>query len=252
MIGVKSKIIFLLVIVLSVFISVSQANTFTAKEILDQAEKIMDLGQYRADARMVIETTGGDQRTLELEIWGKGTDKAFMKYTNPARIRGVTFLFYEDDIWSYFPSTGRIRHLASHIKNQKMMGSSFSYDDMTSTYQDYEGKIIQEEKINGQIYDVIEGKAKAVDQTYEKIFVWIARGTFLPLKMDFYQEGEKVKTMQIESYLQVNGESKPEKIIMKDLLNNDETLFEYLKLETNENFEDDFFNQRQLKRLAEQ
>ena len=99
---------------------------------------------------------------------------------------------------------------------------------------------------------MIEGKAKAADQTYEKIVAWIARGTFPPLKMDFYQEGEKVKTMQIESYLQVNGESKPEKIIMKNLLNNDETLFEYLKLETNENFEDDFFNQRQLKRLAEQ
>jgi len=249
---VRSRIIFLIVILLSVFITVSQANTFTAREILDKAEKVMDLGQYHADAQMVIKTTGGDERTLELEIWGKGTDKAFMKCTNPARVRGMTFLFYEDEIWSYFPSTGRIRHLASHIKNQKMMGSSFSYDDMTISYEDYEGKIIQEEKINGQLYDVIEGKEKVDDKTYDKIIAWIAQGTFLPLKMDFYQEGEKVKTMQIESYMQVNGESKPGKIVMKDFLNNDETLFEYLKLETDESFEDDFFNQRQLKRIAEQ
>lgn len=251
--GVKSKVIFFIILLLLGFIFISNANnTLPAKEILDRAEKVMDLGQYRADARMVIQTTGGDERSLELEIWGKGTDKAFMKYTDPTRIRGVTFLFYEDDIWSYFPSTGRIRHLASHIKNQKMMGSSFSYDDMTTTYDDYEGKIIQEETINGQLYDVIEGKAKTADQTYDKIIAWIARETFLPLKMDFYQNGEKAKTMQIESYMQVNGESKPEKIVMKDLLNNDETLFEYLKMETDEKFEDDFFNQRQLKRIAEQ
>ena len=249
----KSKIILLISLFLVGFISVSLAdNVLTAREILDRAEEVMDLGQYRTDARMVIETTGGDQRTLELKIWGKGTDKAFMKYTDPARIRGITFLFYGDDIWSYFPSTGRVRHLASHVQNQKMMGSSFSYEDMTTTYDDYEGKILKEERINNQGYYVIEGKEKGEDITYDKIIVWIAKKVFLPLKMEFYQEGEKVKTMQIESYMEIKGESKPKKIIMKDLINNDETLFEYLELETDLSFEDDFFNQRQLEHISQQ
>ena len=246
----RYKIIVLTCIVLWGWVLVSGAQTLTAREILDRAETVMDLGRYHTKAQMTIETTGGDQRTLELEIWGEGTDKAFMKYTDPARIRGVTFLFYEEDIWSYFPSTGRTRHLASHIKNQKMMGSSFSYEDMTASYKEYQGEILKEEKIKDRVYYVIRGEQIEEDKAYDQIIAWIARDDFLPLKMDFYQQGEHVKTLEIESYMQVNSELKPERIKMKDILNDDETLFKYLELETVMDFRNDFFDKRMLERIS--
>ncbi|RCW57385.1 MULTISPECIES: outer membrane lipoprotein-sorting protein [Halanaerobium] len=232
-------------------VSIVNAANITGQEIIDKAEDNMDYGNYQSQAQMTIHTTGGDKRELKMEIRGEGTEKSIMKYYEPARIEGVTFLFIKDDIWSFFPRTGRVRHLAASTKNQKMMGSSFSYDDFSSeAFEDYSVKLIGNEKMLGEECYKVEGQAKSDEAAYDGFTAWVTEGDFRLLKVNYFKAGEKIKVMTIETFMKVNGKLRPKKITMKDLNEDNQTVFEYIEIETGVNFRPNYFNKRNLERIS--
>jgi len=245
------KVTILSILITLISITAVSADNITGQEIVDKAEDNMDYGNYHSQAQMIIYTTGGDKRELKMGIWGEGIDNSIMKYYEPARIEGVTFLFIKDDIWSYFPRTGRVRHLASSSKNQKMMGSSFSYDDFSSeAFDDYNAELISSEKEQGEDCYKVEGKAKNNEAAYDGYTAWITEEDFRLLKVDYFKEEQKIKVMTIEAFMKVNGKLRPKKIIMKDLNEDNQTVFEYLNIETEVKFSPNYFNKRNLERIS--
>lgn len=245
------KILYLTIILILIFFSSTFAVDLTGREIINKAEDNMDYGNFHSLAQMTIITTGGAKRVLEMDVWGQGTSKSIMKYNQPSRIKGVSFLFLKNDIWSYFPRTGRVRHLASSIKNQKMMGSSFSYDDFScDAFDDYTVKLIREERLGGEDCYVIEGIAKSDEAAYNRLTAWVTKDGFRLLKVNYFEDKQKVKIMIVNSFFKLNGELRPEKITMEDLNDDNKTVFEYLKIETEVKFSSDFFNKRNLERIS--
>ena len=228
------------------------AAEISGQEIMDNAEGNMDYGKYKAKAEMTIFTTSGNKRVLKMEMWGAGAEKTLMKYYSPARVEGVTFLFLNNDIWSYFPRSGRVRHLASHIENQNMMGSSFSYEDFSSeAFDDYKTELIREENLRDDKCYVVEGKAKNEDVSYERFIAWVTKKDFRTLQVNYFNEGQKVKVMTIENFEKINDNLRPKKIVMEDLMKDNKTVFEYLELRTGVEFNPNFFNKRNLKRISQ-
>lgn len=247
------QIIFLTIVLTFILLNTTSAITISGQEIMDKAEENMNYGNYNGKAEMIIFTSSGDERVLKMEIWGQGTDKSIMKYYNPRRVSGVTFLFLNDDIWSYFPRTGRVRHLGAHVKNQEMMGSSFSYDDFSGdVFDDYQSKLIkEEEELAGEKCYLVEGIAKNKEAGYDSFTAWVTKDGFRPLQVYYFQDKQKVKIMTCETFHKVNGQLRPKKIVMKDLRDDDKTIFEYLEIKTGVKFAPDFFHERNLKRISQ-
>ncbi|MBM7624109.1 outer membrane lipoprotein-sorting protein [Sporohalobacter salinus] len=248
----KIKAISLIVLML-ILIGVGSgfASEITGKKILDKAETSMDYGHFKGKSKMIIYTTSGDKRVLKMKMWGKGTEKSMMKYYAPSRVEGVAFLYFSNDIWSYFPRTGRTRHLASHIKNQKMMGSSFNYEDFSNDiFDDYQGKLIKEERFKEKKCYVVKAKAKNETTAYDQYIAWITKEEFTPLKIDYYNKGRKIKEMRVKAFLNINEDIKVKKMVMKDLREDDKTVFKYSEIKTGVNFRPNFFHKRNLERIS--
>ncbi len=248
----KTKIIIFITCLLFLMIpTIAQGADLTAQEIIDKTEANMDYGSYQGQAEMTINTSSGDKRVLKMEMWGEGTDKSIIKYYSPSRIEGVTFLFLKDDIWSYFPRTGRVRHLAAHVKNQSMMGSSFSYEDFSSeAFTDYETIIKREEKFNGEDCYLIEGEASNDKAAYQRLIAWITKEGFRTLKVNYFNDGQQVKEMLVTEYQKINGDMRPKTVVMKDLLEDKETTFSYLEIKNGVDFAPNFFHERNLERIS--
>lgn len=228
------------------------AVDISGNEIMKKADENMNYGSYKGKGEMIIHTTSGDERVLKMEMWGQGTEESIMKYYEPQRVNGVTFLFLHKNIWSYFPRTGRVRHLGEHVKNQKMMGSSFSYDDFNGKiFDDYQSKLIKEEEFNNEKCYFVKGVAKNDQAAYDSFEAWVAEDGFRPLKVNYFKDNQQVKVMNTESFQRINGELRPQKIVMKDLEDNNTTSFEYLEMKTGIKFRPDFFNERNLKRISQ-
>ena len=94
-----------------------------------------------------------------------GADKyntIFFKY--PADVRNTAFLTHnyantnkDDDQWLYLPALKKVKHIPSSDKSSSFMGSDFSYYDMTNRdLNDYNFKLIKEEKVRGKKAWMIE------------------------------------------------------------------------------------------------
>ena len=112
-----------LLVVMAATVTWLGAQVPTGQEILAKMNAIQNPENSRSVITQTIQTSSGQLRTFELESYsaGKG-EKTLMRYIKPASVRGQAFLMlnHADDIWTYFPRTGRVRKLASHAKKQSV------------------------------------------------------------------------------------------------------------------------------------
>ncbi|MCG8338599.1 MAG: outer membrane lipoprotein-sorting protein [Proteobacteria bacterium] len=171
------------------------AGEITAAEILKKVDEVEKYDHAIAETEQIITTSGGDKRLLKIKSWAVETgDSQLSVYTYPKRVKGVKILMLNDgdDIWSYSPRTRRIRHLASHAKKQKVMGSDFTYEDMGGgkMSEKYVGMLLKDEVHDGLDCYVVELKPTPKGPSYEKITAWIGKHDFVVRKIDYYNEGD--------------------------------------------------------------
>jgi len=61
-------------------------------------------------------------RDMKVLAYGKGDDDSYMEFISPKSIKGLRILSREGDQWVYFPSTGRVRKIASKSKDKSVQG----------------------------------------------------------------------------------------------------------------------------------
>ena len=144
-----------------------RAQGMDVAEILNRMDQVEKYKSVYAESTQVITTSDGEERTFKIKSWSVNTaEKQLMEYTYPARVKGVKILMLKegDDIWSYSPRSRRIRHLASHAKKQKVMGSDFTYEDMAggdAWKNDYTASRGDDSKADGEaLYELVLTSAK--------------------------------------------------------------------------------------------
>ncbi len=188
-----------------------QARELSGDEIMAKVNEIVNPHSAKARMRMTVYDRQDRERTFVYDSWSVNHgEKNLVKYIEPVRVRGqaVLMLNNADDIWMYFPRTGRIRKLASHAKRQKMEGSDFSYEDMgagDTFITDFEAKRLDDEKIEGESCFMIElSKKQGADIAYEKIIIWIRKTDYVPLRLDYYEaESENALKRLIQTDIKV-------------------------------------------------
>ena len=226
----------------------------TVPEILARVDAAEAPPRSRGRFRQVITTTRGGKRTLEMESYSRdGTDKQLIRYTAPARVEGESLLMLDDgdEIWYFSPRTDRVRKIASHARKKKVMGSDFSYEDMSggNMAEDYTGVLLGEEPVDGRACLHLALTPTPSGPSYGKIEAWVDAETYLTVRVDYWNEhGERFKRLTAAGVETIDGRPTITRFRMHNLKTGGETLMEVLAMSYTEDVPASWFTVRHLKR----
>ena len=220
---------------------------------IDAAERVQS---SHSVARQVITTSGGDQRTLEMEAWSRDrNDKQLMVYTAPRRVAGDKILMLDEgnDIWFYTPRTDRVRHLASHARRQKVQGSDFAYEDMAggSIEEDYTYTRMADEEIGDTPCHVLELVPTESGPHYSRLVLWADRERHITRRIDYYEDGRLLKRLTTDDVRLVDGHWWAMSLCMENLQEGGRTAMETLEIEFDVDLPDRLFTTGGMKRRSQ-
>lgn len=217
---------------------ISHIYGITAQEIIQRVDEQEGYETSRATIIQTIATSGGEERSfvIRLQTRRTPTQDILMEYIEPARVRGIRMLFLDggDEIWTYFPRTGRTRKLASHMRRQKVMGSGFSYEDYSGGgyEKDYRAELLGEEEESGVNCYKLELVPTVSDPSYGRLLIWVEKERFVARRIDFYDKSEKLlKRLTLSDYQEVDGHLTPGRFVMEELPDGAETRMELSAIE---------------------
>lgn len=201
------------------------------------------------ESKLVLKQSDGSAREYVFTTYQKVPDKRLVRFSSPGDVKGMGVLVENaETMYVFLPGFQRIRRMGTHIKNQTFMGSDFSFEDMSQTR--FGG--IYEATLAGQddkTYTLDLRAKKAFDLEFPKIRMWVDKGFFAPVKMEFQDAaGKKLKTQVRENYKNDHGQHwQPGRIKVTDHRRNDhssEIVFTGTRIDSG--LPDDLFTQRSL------
>ncbi len=217
----NKAVLFLLVTSITVTCGIA-GEDLTAEEILAKRDQNMVFETAYSEIDMII-TIGNRVIEKKLTSYTEGTEKSFVEFLSPARDRGTKMLKIGKVLKIYFPSAERVMRLSGHMLRQSMMGSDFSYEDMTETAEElrkeYTVKLLGEEVFAGAQCYVLELESKIENKTYFFIKIWVDKERYIGLKAEFYaKSGKLLKVLTVEDIKSFKNRYYPTKVTMEDKL----------------------------------
>ena len=169
----------------------------SAEELLKSSDRARGTAKEGVSWQVTLDSLeDGVQNKVDYAVKVKG-DNAVAEATAPARNKGDIILFNDRNMW--FFKVGNKKPI-SISPRQKLAGEAANGDiASTNYYRDYEGKIVAEEKIDGQDTYKLELKAKAKNVTYDGIRYWISKKERLGIQAEYLTvSGEVFKKASIE------------------------------------------------------
>ncbi|MFH1809460.1 MAG: outer membrane lipoprotein-sorting protein [Pseudomonadota bacterium] len=199
--------------------------------------------------KMVLEDAEGKTKERQLSVQQKGAQLRMVKFQSPAEVKGVAFLTLSDDeMYLYMPEFGKVRRIASHLKNDTFMGTDFSYSDMgASDYaRRYDGTLLKKEGTQA----TLELKPKkGQDSPYSKLLLVVDLERNQALKVEHFDKaGQPWKVMEYDKVEKISGRWVPRLITMRDLKKKHATRMEMVEIQFDTGLKDSDFSQRKLKR----
>ncbi|HHU51244.1 MAG TPA: outer membrane lipoprotein-sorting protein [Firmicutes bacterium] len=183
-----------------------------------------------------------DYRSFEVVGYAKGDEDEYISFIEPRSIKGLTILSKGDDQWIYFPSTGRVRKIASKSKDQSIqgVGGDFSYEDLSA------GK--WEEKYDFIIVNtteqqwVLAGTPKK-ESSYSKVNLVIDQEKLMISKVEYYKEEEgHFKDLIMEEIKVLDGRETATRMTMINYTKNSKTVIVINNAKYDIEIDDKYFN----------
>ena len=245
------KVCLFLVIIYIVSISCFSQEKPTAFEILDKIDQNMVFDTAYTEIDMII-TINNRVITKQMASYSRGNEKSYIEFLSPPRDKGTKMLKIADVVKIYYPSAERVLRLSGHMLRQSMMGSDFSYEDLTERSkklkEEYSGEVMGEETINGRTCYVLVLTSKIDRQTYFTRKAWIDKERFLGLKEElFARSGKLLKVMTADEIRTFKNRYYPTKITLEDRLRkNSSTEMVIKKIDFDITIPEETFSERQL------
>jgi len=196
-------------------------SAITAEEIIANVERNKINEAERIDGSMTISDRFGS-RVKTFISYAAGADKMLLEFTNPEE-KGQKILRLKDEIYLYFPEAEEVIHLQGSALRDSVMGSDFSYEDMTGEgdiLDQYKVTLLGEENIDGRKHYHLELEARKRGLAYPKQEAWIDAETWVMTRANSYSlSGRLLKEMELGDIRQVAGKYVPHYIIMRDAMN---------------------------------
>lgn len=234
----------------------------TAKEVLDEVEgTVLLVGSGSAKIELITESKRGQQRSNTLQIYRKedadDTEKQLLEYLQPADVAGTKLLSItkpdgkDFEIWLFLPALGKERRIAAQEMQTKFMGTDFTYEEISGTAaykEDYESKRLDDDTFDGHKCYVLQLTPKGKSEyTFVKMWVW--QDGFIPVKIEFYGRGDKLRKSLDTSGWKKNAKDKwePAQVAMSDTIAGTKTIIKIMET-SDADVPDDYFTVRYLRR----
>lgn len=208
-------------IILSYFIAIIISfNLFpqTAEEIVSKAENDIKGKSSYGTIEMIIKTPDYT-RSLKMDSWWVGNEKALIVTKSPAKGEGNKTLKIGNEIWSYLRNTETTIKIPPSMMLQSWNGSDYTNDDLvreSNLIKDYDLKILKTENIDNEVCWKIELTPKPdAPVVWGKIYYWVRKADYLPALVQYYDEKGKMIRYLVYSDVKIfHGRKMPSKWIM--------------------------------------
>ena len=195
-------------------------GALTGEEIIERMERNERHSSVHSTGSLQISDRFGT-RTKTFISTAVGDDRSLLEFTNPEEA-GQKILRLEDEIYLYFPEAEEVIHLQGAALRENVLGSDFSYEDMTgesSMLDDYEVELEGTEPIDGHDSYRLRLSARRRDVVYPIQVVWIDAEQFVKRRVEqFSRRGRPLKQMSISDYRPVGDKLIPVRLEMSDLM----------------------------------
>lgn len=199
--------------------------------------------------KAVTQEPGKAARTMMFEVQNKG-ERRLVQFSQPSDMKGTRVLVLSrSQMWVYLPAYRKVRRVASHVKQQGFMGTTYSDEDMSTTQFStvYSATIISDGDTSVQLSLAPKTDAKT---HYGKIEMEIRKDLMLPSEIRYFnEEGAKVKTEARDQYDCAAGICTPGRMKMTDHSRADAwTTLVATERKVNQGIQDSLFSVRNLER----
>lgn len=196
-------------LVLSVVLAAAPA--FADESAADILKKARDQGALnlvglKADLKLTNVEKDGSTKVRELTTQSRkldGVTKTLSRFKSPPDVAGVALLTVEgtggqaDQVALYAPKVRRARRIAPGARGESFMESEFSYADFTGgSLDDASPSREKDGAVDGKPVYVLTAQPK--DSPYKKVVVFIEKGTYLPLEVQYFDGDGLLKTYTVK------------------------------------------------------
>lgn len=197
----------------------SSGKQVTAQDVVNCANKLLRGASSHARVSMTVERPEW-KRTLEIESWNQGRDKAFILVHGPAKDKGTATLRLGPEMWLWMPRVERVVKVPPTMMHAAWMGSDFTYEDIVkadSILKDYTHTVLKREQEGDHEVVVVEalpkpdapvvwGRVVLTAAVYPNGYV-IARE-----EKDFSERGELIRTILFSDVGLLGGKTVPTRL----------------------------------------
>jgi outer membrane lipoprotein-sorting protein len=187
-----TRVVILGLAVILAAIPAAAAPGITADTILARARGAWLSSTFTAV--MTMEVTRPDViRTMRLELWAAGDEKALLRVLAPKEEAGQGLLRIGADLWLYVPQTKRAVRLPPSSISDSFLGSDLSIEDITRGVlaAHYAPTLVGTESLGGVESYVLDLRPKTgAPVVYGRLRVWVRTSTFALLRVDYVDQRE--------------------------------------------------------------
>ncbi|MEO0155948.1 MAG: outer membrane lipoprotein-sorting protein [candidate division WOR-3 bacterium] len=242
------KITSIFFVLLAATQTIAAEESLNADGILRKVDEVLTAPKdLSALMKINIVNKNGDVKNREVQMYQKGDNKRLVKVLAPADQKGIGFLSLPDDvIYVYLPAYKKTRRIAAHVKNQKFVGTDFTYEDLEAKKysEKWQPKGLRNE---GEFYSLELIPKPGYISEYARVNLYVRKDDYFPVKSEFFnKKGEMIKKMEILKTEIIKGYIIPKNYLMQDIRsgNRTEMIMEEVKVDTG--LKDDIFTERNL------
>ena len=247
-------------------VTMAQAE-LTALEIVGRAQEVLRVKGVQGVSILRIIDEKGRERVRKMKqaskLIDKGeTEKRLIRFMEPADVKGTGLLTFdykskEDDLWLYMPALRKVRRIVSSDKAKSFLGSEFTFADMSPpSPDDFNFKLLGEEKINGVLCYKIEWKPKndgvAKENGFSRRVSLSGKDDFVFRKfIDYDLDGKLLKELIVHEVKELDTVNHTFRYMNVEVINRKNGRRSTLvneKLEFNPNVDDNYFTTGYLER----
>ena len=234
----------------------NEVEALSGTEILNQLDETMRADNKYMEQNMIIVSAGGSERSRDMAIWSSvenDTEKMLVRFLTPADVAGTGLLLEDDDMWLYLPALNNIRRISGSARQGDFMGSDLTYEDMESLGtagfgDDYEADLTDEVIYEEREAFLLELKPIEADSSYSKLEIKVDSEYWLPLKIDYYEEDELVKTLVTSEHAVLDGRWTAQRLEMSDHRDGTRTILIVNEVDYSSEVKSEIFTTRNLER----
>lgn len=255
---IKNRYIFICLFLSFLFATPGLASQLLPDEVAWHVYHREVGGDMQMVGSMELVSARGQKRLREymsLRLDQQDGRKVMIRFTAPADIAGTSFLVLETDGSQnteqhlYLPALKRTRRIVTSQQGRSFVNSDFTYEDMQrQPLKNWKYQLdVPSEYLGRCCYVLISEPRPSTDTQYSRIISLIDVETFMPLKIDFYDDKNRYsKRYQVGKLAIIDGIVTEMEVTMEDILSGHSTNLVTKQVRYNRNLSESLFTIRNL------